>query len=287
VRVLVTGDRGVLGRVVKAELQAGGHTVTGFDLADGDDILRLPSVRAAAAGQDAIVHLAGLPGHQEDHPDQVMAVNLAGTWNVLLAAREAGVRRVVHASSGKALGMLERDPDYLPVDDAHRGLPTRPYALSKWLSEQMCEAFTNETGIATICLRPVFVVDEAGWTALRNVRELPPARGAAWHLGVLVDARDVAAAFAASLTCPDPGHIRLLLCAEEIAADRPTADLVREHLPTVAWRGAPLDPTSRVALVDTSAARRVLGWHPQYRWSNRGAGPSRTGQPRDTFQQRP
>lgn len=268
-RVLLTGDRGVLGTVVRAELEAAGHAVTGFDLADGHDVRDAAAVAAAASGHDAIVHLAGLPGDREDHPDQVMAINLAGTWNVLLAARAAGVSRVVHCSSGKALGMLERDPEYLPVDDAHPGLPSRPYALSKWLTEEMCAAFTKESGISTICLRPVFVADEAAWKSLRDVDELPPARGSAWHLGVVVDVRDVATAFAAALTCPDPGHVRLLLCADEIAADRPAPEVAAEHLPSVPWRRVPV-PGSQIALVDASAAKAVLGWAPRFGWRDRG-----------------
>lgn len=269
-RVLLTGDRGVLGSVVRRELVASGHDVAGFDLADGHDVRDAAAVGAAASGHDAIVHLAGLPGDREDHPGTVMEINLVGTWNVLLAARSAGAGRVVFCSSGKALGMLERDPDYLPVDDAHPGLPSRPYALSKWLAEEMCEAFTNETGISTICLRPVFIADDAAWEALRDVDELPPARGAAWHLGVVVDVRDVASAFAAALVCPDPGHVRLLLCADEIAAGRPTLDVVREHLPAVPWRASRPAADSRAALVDSSAARATLGWAPRFGWRDRG-----------------
>ena len=269
-RVLLTGDRGVLGRPTRAALERAGHEVRGFDAAAGDDVLDAAAVRAAASGCEAIVHLAGIPGDREDDASRVMAVNVCGTWNVLLAARAAGVRRVVHASSGKALGMLERDPDHLPVDDGHRGLPSRPYALSKWLAEEMCEAFTAETGVATICLWPVFVADAEAWARLRDLDELPPAPGRAWHLGVIVDVRDVADAFAAAVTCPDPGHRRLLLCAEEIASDRPTAEVVRERLPGVPWRGAEPPAGSRRALVDGSAAQAVLGWRPRHGWRDRG-----------------
>lgn len=269
-RVLLTGDKGALGGVVRTELESGGHEVTGFDLASGHDVRDAAAFAAAASGHDAIVHLAGLPGDQEEHPDQVMSINLVGTWNALLAARAAGVSRVVYASSGKSLGMLERDPDYLPVDDRHRGLPSQPYALSKWLAEEMCEAFTRATGIATICLRPVFVADERAWRSLGGHHELPPDRGAAWHLGVVVDVRDVAAAFSGALTCPDPGHVRLLLCADEIASDRPTIEVVREHLPHVSWPNGEPAGDSFAALVDTSAARAVLGWTPKYGWSDRG-----------------
>jgi UDP-glucose 4-epimerase len=267
VTVLVTGDRGRLGAAIRARLEGEGVTVRGFDAAAGDDVLDAPAVRAAARGCSAIVHLAGLAEDRGGAPEEFMAVNVLGTYHVLLAAREANAGRVVHASSGKALGMLERDPAYLPIDDAHPGLPSRPYGLSKWLSEELCEAFTRETGIATVCLRPVLVLDAAGWAGVAGADELPPARGPSWHLGVFVDVDDVADAFVAALRCPDPGHARLLLCADEIAARRPTAQLVADHLPQVPWRdGRPFAADSRRALVDCAAARAVLGWEPRRGW---------------------
>ncbi|WP_326836336.1 NAD(P)-dependent oxidoreductase [Amycolatopsis rhabdoformis] len=269
-RVLLTGDQGLLGQAVRAELEASGHDVRGFDLAAGQDVRDAEAVADAAQGHEVIVHLAGLPGDREERPDQVMAVNLLGTWNVLLAARRAGVGRVVYCSSGKALGMLERDPEYLPVDDSHPGRPSRPYALSKWLAEEMCEAFTHETGIATLCLRPVFVADEPAWRSLVEAEELPPARGTSWHLGAVVDVRDVAAAFAAAVGCADPGHARLLLCADEVASDRPVVEVARAHLPAVAWRTGAPGRDGRSALVDCAAAREVLGWQPKFGWRDRG-----------------
>lgn len=271
-RVLLTGDRGIVGRPTRAALERAGHEVVGFDLASGDDIMDAAAVRAAAAGCDAIVHLAGIPGDQEDIPDQVMSVNVSGTWNVLLAARAHGVRRVVHASSGKALGMLERDPRYLPIDDAHPGLPARPYGLSKWLSEEMCEAITRDSGIETLCLRPVFVVEPAQWEEFAGLTELGPARGASWHCGVFVDVRDVADAFSLAVSCdaPEGGHARLLLCGDDVASDRPAVELVAEHLPSVPWRdGGPPAADSRVALADCTAAREILGWQPKIRWDER------------------
>lgn len=273
-RVLLTGDRGIVGRPTRAALERDGHDVVGFDLASGDDIRDLHAVRAAAAGCDAIVHLAGIPGDREEIPDQVMAVNVSGTWNVLLAAEAEGVRRVVHASSGKALGMLERDPRYLPVDDAHPGKPARPYGLAKWLSEEMCEAFTRAHAVETLCLRPVFVVEPSQWADFALLRELGPARGSSWHCGVIVDVRDVADAFSFAVTCPSPdgGHARLLLCADDIASDRPAAELVAAHLPHVPWRDGVAPPAdSRAALADCSAAKALLGWAPRYRWDGRAS----------------
>lgn len=270
-RVLLTGDRGRIGLAVRARLEAAGHEVTGFDAAAGDEIRDPAAVAAAAQHQNAIVHLAGQPDDRSGAPEEIMAVNLLGTYHVLRAARAAGVERVVYASSGKALGMLERAPCYLPVDDAHPGLPARAYGLSKWLSEEMCEAFTTDTGIATICLRPVRVLLEADWRELADTDELPPApTQAAWHLCVFVDLDDTAAAFAAAVECPGPGHVRALICADDIAAERPSAELAAEHLPEVPWRdGHPYEPASRQALIDCRVAHEVLGWQPTRGWDHR------------------
>jgi nucleoside-diphosphate-sugar epimerase len=266
VRVLLTGDLGRIGGAVRARLEADGNEVDGFDAAAGRDVRDISAVRAAMSGIDAVVHLAGLADDRAGTPDEIMSVNVLGTWNVLLAAGEEQVSRVVFASSGKALGLLERDPAYLPVDDAHPGLPSRPYGLSKWLAEQLCEAFTNETGIPTVCLRPVLVLDEQGWSTVGG-DELPPGRGRSWHLGVFVDLGDVAEAVVRALACPDPGHVRALLCAEEIASGRPTVELVTEHLSEVGWRdGEPYPEDSRKALVDCSVAHEVLGWRPRRGW---------------------
>jgi len=270
VKILLTGDRGRIGGPTRAVLEAAGHDVRGFDAAAGDDVRDAQAVLAAAAGAEAIVHLAGLPDDLGAPPADVVAVNVLGTHHVLLAAEAVGAQRVVYASSGKALGMLEQPPEYLPIDDAYPAVPRRPYGLSKWLSERLCQAFTERTGIATICLRPVRVLDGEAWEALAGVDELPPAREGSWHLGVFVDVDDVADAVVASLECPDPGHVRALLCAADVGSTRPTAELVAEHLPGVRRRdGAAYEPGSRQSLVDTSTARDVLGWTARRSWDNR------------------
>jgi len=274
-KVLLTGDRGRLGPAARGALEREGHEVVGFDLEQGD--VRDPAaVRAALADSRAVVHLAGIAEDRGGAPEDVMAVNLLGTWNVLLAARAEGVERVVYASSGKALGMLERDPAYLPLDDGHPGLPSRPYGLSKWLAEEMCESFTRDTGVPTICLRPVLVLDGDGYERLAGMRGLPRAQTAAsFHLAAFVDVEDVATAIAASLSCPDPGHARLLLCAGEVGSERPAAELAAEHLPHVPWRnGAPPEPGSRSALVDCAAAHELLGWRPRVGWLDRPGAPA-------------
>lgn len=268
--VLLTGNRGRLGPPIADALAARGHDVRGFDLADDEDVRDANAVRRAAKGVHVIVHAAGLADDRGGAPADVMWVNLLGTWNVLLAAEAERIGRVVHFSSGKALGMLERDPDYLPIDDAHRGLPARPYGLAKWLSEEMCAAFTERTGIDTICLRPVAVFDAQGYEKMISGPPTPSVRGGVWHLGVHIDIRDVAAATVAAVETAFRGHVRTLLCASDIADRRPTLELVAERLPNVPWRGGReyLDDPFH-SLVDTSRAERTLGFSPKHRWPGR------------------
>lgn len=268
--VLLTGSSGRIGVAAHRALTQAGHEVRGFDLAQGLDVRDASAVLRAAAGADVIVHAAGLADDRCANPADIMAVNILGTWNTLLAAEQHGIGRVVVFSSGKALGMLERDPDYLPMDDAHRGLPTRPYGLSKWLAEEMCAAFTRRTGIDTLCLRPVAVFDAAGYEQQIDAPRRPPTPGAVWHLGVHIAMDDVAQATVAALSTGFRGHARLLLCADDIADRRPVGELVAEHLPQVPWRCAP-GPDPWHSLVDTGAAQRVLGFRPRHRW------PGRTG----------
>ena len=267
--VLLTGHRGRLGSVIGEHLRSLGHEVRGFDLAEGGDLLDVAAVRKAAHGVAAIVHVAGIAGDRAAKPEAIMAANVLGTWHVLLAAEAAGVRRVVYLSSGKALGLIERDPDYLPVDDDHRGLPSLPYALSKWLAEEMCAAFSARTGIETLCLRPVQVFDAESYVAAAR-RTWRASEGGHWHLGVHIDVRDVATACAAALTCNAPRHERLLLSAADIAAQEPTRALVSRYLPNVEWRGGPqYDHDPYRSLVDFSRAQRVLGWAPRHTWPAR------------------
>ena len=276
-RVLVTGDRGKVGVPVAGHLRRSGYEVTGFDLADGADVLDLAAVTRAARGCAAIVHLAALAHDTAGTPEQIMAVNVLGTWHALLAAEAAGASRVICFSSAQVLGIAEgeRLPDYFPVDDNHPRRAMRPYGLSKVLVEDLCEGFTARTGIATVCPRPVAVWAESRYTTVEALwRAQPSAEWEPfWEYGAFVDARDVAAAVDLALTVPLHGHHRVLLCAADIAGTGPSLDLAARLAP-----GVPVTAPGRyladpcAALLDCRAAAAALGWRPAYRWSDRGRG---------------
>jgi nucleoside-diphosphate-sugar epimerase len=271
VRVLVTGHRGHVGAPVAAFLRAHGLEVAGFDRLDGADLLDLAAVVREAAGCAAVVHLGALAHDTAGSPEQIMAVNVLGTWHVLLAAEEAGVARVICFSSAQALGIAagERLPDYFPVDDAHPRRAVRPYGLSKRLGEDLCEAFTARTGIPTVSLRPVAVWGTGHYRQVADHWRAEPRSEwePFWEYGAFVDIRDVATAVHAALTVPLAGHHRALLCAGRLAGTAPALELSRRltpHVPFTDRARYRADPWS--ALFDCATARTVLGWRPAHGW---------------------
>jgi nucleoside-diphosphate-sugar epimerase len=242
--VLVTGARGLIGGHTAARLERDGWTVRPFDLLDGDDVLDLDAVAAAVDGCDAVVHAAALPHDRRDTPSAIVATNLLGTWHVLEAAERHGVRRVVTYSSIQVFGCSEGegDPVYLPVDDDHPLLATRPYGMSKVLVEEMCERWTARTGIPTVLLRPVATVDD------ERLARLDPGT---FEFGAYVHVADVADASARAIQQDIDGHVRLTVSAVG-AVDTSRA---REVL---GWQ-----PTRRQAARDR--LRRRARQHPQLR----------------------
>src|SRR5579885_1893561 len=102
-RVLFTGHRGRLGPAALGRSTAAVCEGRGFDRLEGDDIMDAEAIRRAARGIDVIVHSAGQPEDRGGPAANMLAVNLTGASNVLVAAELEGVRRVVHLSSGKSL----------------------------------------------------------------------------------------------------------------------------------------------------------------------------------------
>ena len=108
-KILLTGNRGMIGAVIETELQITGHEVMEYDLLDGLDILDVSSLERAIRGCDAVIHLASPLGDPGDSPHETMRAIVQGTWNVLLAGEKASVRRVVYMSSVDALGVFKEE----------------------------------------------------------------------------------------------------------------------------------------------------------------------------------
>ncbi|MBT3268605.1 NAD(P)-dependent oxidoreductase [Candidatus Poribacteria bacterium] len=271
-RVLVTGDRGRVGSVVVADLVAAGHDVVGYDRVDGHDALDPQALLAAADGCQGVIHLAHGYSGPESTPHGVMEVNLQGAWNVLCAAEEAVVSRVVAISSVNALGVFmgEAAPDYLPIDDDHPCYPGRAYGISKRLSEDMCRLWSAKTGIPVVCLRPPAVWAPDRYAKIQEARRERPEFEwkPIWEYGAFIDVRDLSAAILCALLKPFDGVGCLLVGSSDITTSGRTSREMAELVhPDVPWRGGEEyndDPYR--ALVSIDNARRALGWEPQHTW---------------------
>jgi nucleoside-diphosphate-sugar epimerase len=269
-RILVTGNRGRIGHVIEKTLRSHGHDVVDFDIVDGKDIRDGNALRIATSQCEAVVHLAALL--DDNPPDEIMAVNVLGTWNVLQAAEAAGVSRIVYFSSVNALGVFsgQRAPDYLPLDDDHPCYPSSAYGMSKRITEEMCRCFSSRTGIATICLRPPAVMSDETIENIKSLWEKGPSNEwpPFWEYGCFIHVTDLAEATLAALISPGLGHVVLLVNAADVSSATKTShELAMELHPNVPWRGGgEYDDDPYRALVDTSRAQNILGWSPRIRW---------------------
>ncbi len=182
--VLVTGAAGGVGRYLRAGL-AGRYAlrlsdrVVIEDLGPGEsfvaaDLADMGAVRRAVAGVDAIVHLGGFS--VEGDWDTILHANLIGTHNLYEAAREAGVSRVVFASSNHAVGFYERSRT---IDDTVYPRPDSRYGLSKVFGEGLASLYADKYGVTSMCIR-IGNVDErprdvrrlAIWISPRDIAQL-------------------------------------------------------------------------------------------------------------------
>ncbi len=154
-RALITGGNGFVGRHLQAHLESLGDTVAIFDLPL--DITDFSAVRAALADAqpEAIYHLAALShvGTSWTNPSAVVDVNVAGTTNILSAAREVVPNAtVLFVSSADVYG--PRTPDEMPLRETTQARPTSPYAASKLAGEIFAQQAVRGFGQRVVIARP-------------------------------------------------------------------------------------------------------------------------------------
>lgn len=163
--ILITGGAGFIGTNLTRHLEELGDRVWILDnLSRGrkeyiknpdqlieKDIRYGEDLTESFKGMDAVIHLAAFGSVVESvsQPSPNFDINVRGTFNVLEAARESGVKRMIFASTGGAL-IGEASP---PVDENSLPRPISPYGSSKLCGEAYCHAFAKAYGLGTVCLR--------------------------------------------------------------------------------------------------------------------------------------
>ena len=270
--VLVTGGTGFLGRHLLDALTASGVspgdgavfcrkgdpelTAAGHEVIEGS-VTSQPHLVEACQGRDVVYHLAGRVDRSPDALGNLMHVHVEGTRNAILAAAEAGVPRVVYASTSGTIGVSRRSKDVLNEDAPYPLDIVRnwPYYLSKVYAEQAALQASKDTGVEVVMVNPTLLLgpgddrqSSTGDVLKFMRRRIPsvPSGGMSF-----VDVRDVATATLAAAQRGRPGKRYLMTAANW------TVDKFLRHLEGVTGVKAP------VIKVPDGAARmaaRVMQW---------------------------
>ena len=293
-RVAITGAAGFIGSHMVDRLLADGHEVIGIDSFDDyyagkmrflephlDDpsfkleessILDLPGLSTLFEGVDVVLHLAAQAGVRISVRDPMRShqANVTGTLNVLLAARDRGVRRVVSASSSSVYGNAKS----LPVRESDALVPVSPYAASKYAAEMYSRLFSELYGLETISMRyfTVYGPRQRPDMAIRIFVDRamdgkrPQIFGDGEQSRDFTYISDVVEANYRAMTCPDPkGTGMNVCCGSTITVNQLVArilgimgreDIEPEYLPP---QPGDVDHTWG----DNSLAKELMGWEPR------------------------
>ena len=172
-KILITGMSGLIGKLLRTRLE-GRYELTALNRGPVEgvrciqaDLADPEAIRPAFAGQDCVVHLAAqvsVPGTLEE----MMGANIVGVYNVFQAAREAGVKRVVFASSGAAIAGWERESPYAEIAAGTATEPLAPnqlihpagelrprdlYGATKAWGEALGRQLADSSEVSVICVR--------------------------------------------------------------------------------------------------------------------------------------
>ena len=285
-KVVITGAGGRLGQFVIQELAKHGHEPVGLDTSEAAkktsawlsiDLHETKRVIQALQGADAVIHLARIrfpytsngfdsESGQWKYPDiskdaERFSHNVTIAYNILAAAVEAGVRKIVCGSSLAIYGFyypLRPDsPDYLPIDEEHPQRPQDPYGISKVVGEKICDSFARKAGVQIASLRFSGIASDDQYPTLRKRSKDPVCRGTG-ALWTFVDVRDAAVACRLAIEKEFSGHLAFNICAPQTIMREETLELISRYLPQCKVVTPGLE--KNWAGYDISKAEKLLGF---------------------------
>ena len=282
-KAVVVGGAGFIGSHLTDTLVSKGYEVHVIDNLSGGkkenvntgatlhvvDIRHYDEIAPIIAGADMLFHFAALPRVQYsiDNPVETHDVNVNGTLNVLLAAKEGKVGRVVYSASSSAYG----DQKTLPLQEDMLPSPLSPYGLHKFIGEQYARVFFEVYGLPTVSLRYFNVygprLEPNGAYALVIGKFLKQRQdgvpmtitGDGLQTRDFTHVRDVVRANLLAAESPNVGHgeVMNIGAGRNVSISR-IAELIGgpvEHIP------ARLEPKNTLA--DNFRAKELIGWVPE------------------------
>ncbi len=296
--VLVTGAAGFIGSHLCEDLAARGARVRAFvrytgggaigslrylppELLGTVDIYRgdlrdFHAVKAAMAGCRYVFHLGALIAipYSYRHPAETAEVNVMGTLNVLMAARDIGVRRLIHTSTSEVYGTGE----YVPIDEAHPLKAQSPYSASKIGADKLADSFFASFDLPVVTVRPfnTYGPRQSARAVIPTIAMQALTRDTV-RLGSLTPKRDftyvkdTSAGFIAAAEAPDSVHGEVINLGTGQA--HTVEDTARRIIRLAGGKARIVADRQRVRprksevmrlLADNRKAARLLGWKPRY-----------------------
>ena len=282
-KLLITGGAGFIGSNLVDELIKLGHQVFVIDnLSLGKkefinprakfykkDIRDYKSIRSLFKGIDCVFHLAAQPRIQPSIIDPATSYdnNVLGTFNVLLAAKENKVKKFIYSASSSAYG----DQKTLPLTEAMTPGPKNPYALFKYMGEEMCHLFHSLYGLPTVCLRYFNVYGERQSTKgayatvigiflnQKNVGKPLTIVGDGDQRRDFTYVKDVARANISAMKSKGAvGHVINIGSGQNYTVNQ-VAKMIDPNHVYIPFRPG----EAKVTLADISKANKLLGWQPK------------------------
>jgi NAD(P)-dependent dehydrogenase (short-subunit alcohol dehydrogenase family) len=235
--VLITGSAGRIGQCVVAELRRRGVPMRGFDrvktpkLKDSvvGDLTNFEDVKRAMKGVHTLIHLAATPDDVEDVLGDLIPNNIVGVYHIMEAARLAGVKRLILASSGQ-VNWWQRKTGPLPVRASEGTSPRYWYGAAKMFMESIGRGYSELHGMSVIVVR-------LGWCP-RTRAHIEEIGGTEWAKDVYLSPGDAGRFFACAVQAPK------ISFAVVYATSRPV----------------------NVDYFDLEPTRRLLGYEPKDQW---------------------
>lgn len=281
-KIVVTGGAGFIGsNLVDKLIERGDEVLIIDNLSSGRkeqinskaifhqlNITDFESISSLFVGVDYVFHLAALPQvpYSIEHPIETNEINVNGTLNVLLAAKEAGVKKVIYSASSSVYG----DQEKMPLREDMLASPKSPYGLQKYVGELYCKLFSDIYGLPTVRLRYFNAYgprqNEEGTYALVIAKFLKQKRegkaltitGDGTQTRDFISVHDVVRANILAMEKNVPGGEVFNIGSGSKSSIKTIAELIGGEIKYLPARLEPHD-----SLADNSRARNFLGWGPE------------------------